>query len=53
MLFRSLNGNNNVEFITELMENRREKYEKAADIVIYTDKKSVLQICEELIAKLN
>lgn len=48
-----LNGNNNVEFITELMENRREKYEKAADIVIYTDKKSVLQICEELIAKLN
>ncbi|MCI9153688.1 shikimate kinase [Lachnospiraceae bacterium] len=47
-----LNGNNNVEFITELMEKRREKYEKAADIVIYTDGKSVLQICEELIAKL-
>lgn len=47
-----LNGNNNVEFIAELMEKRREKYEKAADIVIYTDDKSVLQICEELIAKL-
>ena len=47
-----LNGNNNVEFIAELMEKRREKYEKAADIVIYTDGKSVLQICEELIAKL-
>ena len=47
-----LNGNNNVEFITELMEKRREKYEKAADIVIYTDGKTVLQICEELIAKL-
>ena len=47
-----LNGNNNIEFITELMEKRREKYEKAADIVIYTDGKSVLQICEELIAKL-
>lgn len=48
-----LNGNNNVEFITDLMEKRREKYEKAADIVIYTDNKTVLQICEELIAKLN
>lgn len=47
-----LNGNNNVEFITELMEKRREKYENAADIVIYTDGKTVLQICEELIAKL-
>ena len=34
------------------MEKRREKYEKAADIVIYTDGKTVLQICEELIAKL-
>ncbi len=48
-----LNGNNNVEFITELMEKRREKYEKAADIVIYTDDKTVLQICEELISRLN
>lgn len=48
-----LNGNNNVEFITDLMEKRREKYERAADIVIYTDHKTVLQICEELIAKLN
>lgn len=47
-----LNGNNNVEFITELMEKRREKYEAAADIVIKTDHKSVLQICEELISKL-
>lgn len=47
-----LSGNNNVEFITELMEKRREKYEKAADIVIYTDGKTVLQVCEELIAKL-
>lgn len=48
-----LKGNNNVEFITDLMEQRREKYEKAADIVIYTDNKTVLQICEELIARLN
>lgn len=48
-----LNGNKNVEYIAELMEKRREKYEAAADIVIQTDNKSVLQICEELISKLT
>lgn len=48
-----LNGNKNVEFIADLMEKRREKYEAAADIVIHTDNKDVLQICEELIAKLT
>lgn len=47
-----LSGNNNVEFIAELMEKRRKKYEAAADIVIQTDEKTVLQICEELISKL-
>lgn len=47
-----LNGNNNVEYIAELMEKRREKYEAAADIVIQTDDKTVLQVCEELISKL-
>lgn len=47
-----LNGNNNVGFIAELMEKRREKYEAAADIVIQTDNKTVLQVCEELISKL-
>ena len=34
------------------MEKRREKYEAAADIVIQTDGKTVLQICEELVTKL-
>ena len=34
------------------MEKRREKYEAAADIVIQTDNKTVLQVCEELISKL-
>ena len=48
-----LNGNNNVEFIAELMEKRREKYEAAADIVIQTDNKTILEICEELISKLT
>ena len=47
-----LNGNKNVEFIADLMEKRREKYEAAADVVIRTDHKTVLQTCEELITKL-
>ena len=47
-----LHGNNNVEFIAELMEKRREKYEAAADVVVCTDRKTILQICEELITKL-
>ena len=35
------------------MEQRREKYEAAADIVINTDHKSILQICEELVSRLT
>ena len=48
-----LNGRKNVKGISELMEQRREKYEAAADIVINTDDKTVLQICEELVQRLQ
>ena len=48
-----LEGNKNVPFIAELMEKRREKYQAAADIVIETDGKSELEICEELVKKLR
>lgn len=48
-----LNGNKNVDFISELMEKRREQYEAAADVVIHTDDKSVMEICEELVQKLT
>ena len=48
-----LNGRKNVKGISELMEERREKYEAAADIVINTDDKTVLQICEELVQRLQ
>ncbi len=48
-----LNGKNNETHIAELMETRREKYEAAADIVVRTNEKSVLEICEELITKLT
>ena len=47
-----LNGRKNVKGISELMEQRREKYEAAADIVINTDNKTVLQICEELVQRI-
>ena len=48
-----LKGKKNVEAISELMEVRRPKYQAAADIVIKTDNKSVKNICEEVIEKLN
>lgn len=48
-----LNGNMNVEYISELMEKRRPKYEAAADILIATDDKTVEEICEEIIANVN
>ena len=48
-----LNGNMNVPFIQNLMESRREKYERVADIVIDTTGKEIESICEELLQKLS
>lgn len=48
-----LNGNMNVEYITELMEKRRPKYEAAADLVISTDMKNVREICEEILERVH
>lgn len=48
-----LYGRKTVEGISELMEERREKYEAAADIIIQTDNKSVSTICEELMHSLT
>ena len=42
-----LENNKTVPFIADLMEKRRAKYEAAADIVIETDGKSELEICED------
>lgn len=47
-----LNNNMNTEFIAELMEKRREKYQAAADIIVATDNKTITQICEEIVDKL-
>lgn len=48
-----LENNKSVEFIQELMEKRRAKYEAAADIVIKTDGKSTIEICEELVTEVR
>lgn len=48
-----LKGRKDIASIRALMEERREKYEAAADIVVSTDKKEVRQICEEIIQKLS
>lgn len=48
-----LENNKNVSFIADLLEKRRAKYEAAADIVVETDGKSELEICEELIHRLR
>lgn len=48
-----IENNKTVSFIADLMSKRREKYEAAADIIIETDGKSELEICEELIHSLR
>ena len=47
-----IENNKNVPFIADLMEKRRAKYEAAADIIINTDGKSLIEVCEELVQKL-
>ena len=48
-----LNGRQNVKGISELMEQRREKYEASADNVINSDDNTDLQISEELVQHLK
>ena len=48
-----LRGNKNIEFISKMMEERRPKYEAAADIVVSTDRKTVEEIAEEIVVKLT
>lgn len=47
-----LNADMSVSHIGELMASRRDKYERAADLVISTDGKNVDEICAEVIKKL-
>lgn len=43
-----LESNKSLSFIKDLMEQRREQYQAAADITIETDGKSKSEICKEL-----
>lgn len=43
-----LNGNMNIEYISELMSKRVDKYEKAADIILCVDGKTKKEIVEEI-----
>lgn len=45
-----LNGNMNLEYIRDLMEKRRLRYEKAADFSVATDGKDAEEICVEILA---
>ena len=47
-----LNGNMNVEFISDLMKKREPKYLDASDIIVSTDNKTINEICEEIVSKL-
>lgn len=48
-----LNGNMNVEFITELMNKRKDRYLAVADVIVATDNKSVSEICAEIMDKIS
>ncbi len=48
-----LNGHKTLKDIESLMEERRQRYEAAADMKIDTDKKTVCEVCEELMDKLG
>ena len=44
--------NKNVGFIAELMEQRKEKYEAAADVTVVTDRRTPEEICDEIMEKI-
>lgn len=46
-----LNGNMNVDYIRELMEKRRPRYEAVADCRVATDGKDICRICEEVLGE--
>lgn len=48
-----LNGNMSLAYINELMEERQERYEEAADIVVPTDGRDIASIVEKICRKLR
>ncbi len=48
-----LEGNMNVEYISKLMEERREKYEAVADIIVEVDDKTTVEVADEIMRRVN
>lgn len=48
-----LQGNMNVEYIRNMMEQRRPKYESVADFIIQTDGKAIDVICKEIFERIG
>ena len=48
-----LQGKKDVSFIGDMMEQRRPKYEKAADFIIETDGKGAEEICKEIFDRIG
>lgn len=48
-----LQGNKNIDFIKDMMEKRRPKYECAADIIIQTDGKNIADIADEILEQIK
>lgn len=46
-----LNQNMSVEYIAELLEKRNKAYFEAADIIICTDGRNIMDICQEILNK--
>lgn len=48
-----LNGNMSIAYICELMEERQNRYEEAADIIVSTDNRDITEIVERICRKLR
>lgn len=48
-----LNGNMNIEFITNLMNKRKDRYLSVADVIVATDNKMISDICKEIMDKIS
>lgn len=48
-----LENNMSVSYIADLMEQRKEKYQGASDVIIETDGKSITEICQEIAEKVR
>ncbi len=48
-----LQGNKDVKFISDMMKQRRPKYEEAADFVVETDGKDAEEICKEIFDRIG